>query len=238
MKHGARVLQVLGALVLGPVTAASGQSFNVDIGPQGSSVPSSAYGGAASQPGVWNLGSGLLVYAQDISGIMTGVTIGIGGVKNTYAMEEGTAQEELLMEDSARAEYSFAAVQISGLAPGDYHMFVYGWNGCVSPRGQSVLDFYNPQSGVPTRREINYSSMWPGRQVEGETYTVYDFQITDPDQTMMFTYNGQSAGQHLGGTAVNGLQIVQVPSPGAWAMLMMLAGPRVRGRRREVTAYV
>lgn len=42
------------ALIAAMAPIAAAQSFNIDVGDDGSQLPSASYGAAAQQPGVWN----------------------------------------------------------------------------------------------------------------------------------------------------------------------------------------
>ncbi|MCC6428496.1 MAG: hypothetical protein IT435_16965 [Phycisphaerales bacterium] len=214
--------------VLAPVSFA--QSFNVDIGNPGSTVPTSAYGGGASQTGFWNLQVGLLTGAKEVSGNSTGVTFYFDGNRGTLEVPGAGDDDQKLIEDySGASSVGSSMLQVAGLMPGQYRAFVYGWAGSLFGDFQSVFDFVDPQTGSKSRAVVDYNAAWPGHQILGETYCTYDFAITG-NQTLFVVAYFQGTGEESQTSVINGLQIVQIPAPSALGIsgIMLAAGRRRR----------
>lgn len=128
MRHSA----VFGMLLLA-VSAVSAQSFNIDVnfaGGAGSGVPSSSFGAAANQPGVWNsvgaIGSTSLV---DIQGASTGVSMLIQANAVMHAADDANATGDYakLVEDGFKLVNAADVFSLTfyGLQPGAYGVYVY-----------------------------------------------------------------------------------------------------------------
>lgn len=133
----------LAALVF-PCAKTHGQAINIDLGTTTHAVPSSTYGGAANQPGVWNLitdasvprFSGPLV---DVLGQPTAVTIApqsFTGLPPDFGLQVAnfpvpglTGDEAALHNDRAwqtdSAPNLFIEFRIAGLVDGAYDLYVY-----------------------------------------------------------------------------------------------------------------
>ncbi|MCZ6444865.1 MAG: hypothetical protein O6758_01640, partial [Planctomycetota bacterium] len=123
------------AVVVGVVTPAFGQSFNVDVGDPNSpfGVPSDLYGAGAGQSGTWNaVSSGAFnVPLSDLAGAATGVTLtNIGGLLNLDSNNPGTSGgDQALMDDfqDVGGAGALATWTFSSLANGSYTVYTYAW---------------------------------------------------------------------------------------------------------------
>lgn len=197
-------------------TIASAQSFNVDAGTS-AGVPSSSYGAAAASPGPWNayLG-GNLSNLVDVGGNVTSVSIaGTGGFLSSINDPNTFGDDEALLDDFLFIPVS-EQYTISGLVPGTYDVYTYGW-------------FDNPLTSDVSVNGSAFQTLggpWPGGFLQGTTHALNNVSILS-GQDIIITVN--SAGGGLG--PFNGFQVVQaVPAPSA---LLLLALPGLVRRRNR-----
>src|SRR5262245_59695285 len=88
------------------ISAAWAQSFNLDVNAAsgfGSGVPSSAFGGAANQPGTWNsvVATGTSTPLVTLSGAASNVSVRIDGTATPYSADDANATGDYarLVED-------------------------------------------------------------------------------------------------------------------------------------------
>ncbi|MFO0783503.1 MAG: hypothetical protein U0636_07450 [Phycisphaerales bacterium] len=210
-------------LTLGPLVAsaalcasAAAQSFNIDIG-NATPAPSSAYGAAANQAGVWNVYTGgTLNNLQDLGGNSTSVSLtGTGGILGGFNDPGTFGDDEALMDDGMVVPF-METYTLSGLAAGSYSVYLYSWTVSNLPTGYNVNN-----TGFQT-----VGGAWPGGHVAGVTYLAYNVNIAQGQDIIITVHSVDGA---LG--AFGGLQVVQVPAPGAAAAL--LGGFLARGGRRR-----
>ena len=121
-----------------------GQALNVDIG-DNFGGPSEQYGGAAGQPGRWNVinavgDTGNPVSLVDLGGAPTSATIDLTAWDSSDSEELGTYEvaadhpdttgdEALLMDDQMDCGGIFGTgiIRFAGLTPGKYDVYVYAW---------------------------------------------------------------------------------------------------------------
>jgi len=211
---------------IAPVTASlclvgtcAAQSFNIDIG-NATPTPSSSFGAASGQTGVWNtyLG-GTLGGLLDTGGNATGVSMSgtSGGFLGSFSDPTTLGDDDALMDDGMLIPV-FETYTVSGLAAGNYSIYYYVWT--VSP--------------LPTGLDINGQGMqsiggaWPGGYVAGTTHSVTSVQLAAGQDLVIDVHSINGA---LG--SFTGLQIVPVPAPGAGvaALVALALGGRVRRRR-------
>ena len=123
-------LLVLAACVAS-FSLASAQSLNIDVGVT-FPVPSSTFGAAAAQPGVWNsvdAGQAGATALVDLAGVATGVTIqrSNGSGSEMSWNNPGTNGDDAALMDDGDDPGLGSTWRISGLAAGDYEVTVYAW---------------------------------------------------------------------------------------------------------------
>ena len=191
------------AVVLGVVTPAFGQSFNVDVGNPDSpyGVPSDLYAAGAGQPGTWNAvnASAVNVPLSDLSGAATGVTLtNIGGLLNLSFNNAGTfGGDQALMDDyqDVGGEGSLATWTFSGLANGSYTAYTYAW----APDDDEFISVVTVP-GSPDPSQL-IGGDWPGGQVQGITYALHTVDVVDGSLAVM-------VGASVSFGTVNGFQLV------------------------------
>jgi len=195
------------------------QSFNIDIG-NATPTPSSSFGAAAGQAGVWNTYvGGTLNGLFDTGGNATAVSMSgtSGGFLGSFSDPTTFGDDDALMDDGMLIPF-FETYTVSGLAAGSYSIYYYVWT--VSP--------------LPTGLDINGQGMqtiggsWPGGYVAGTTHAVTSVQLTSGQDLVIDVHSINGA---LG--SFTGLQIVPVPAPGAGALGAAALLGLGRGRRRR-----
>lgn len=218
--------------------AASGQAFNIDAGPDGQTVPSTGYGGASLQSGLWDSTSS--AFARDTSGTTTSTLISFNRARLvSQAIPGASGDDAVLMEDMVYSGSSLGGalpVGVGPLALGQYKVYVYGWAGQVqwysgiSRNRTGLFRVRDNSSGTAADFQLNYTDVWPGHQVLGETYFTFDLNVTKPNAGFSVELMGQG-GEFTPRPAVcNGIQIVPVPAPGTLATLAI--APLLHRRRR------
>jgi hypothetical protein len=123
------------AAVVATAALGFGQSFNIDIGPTNFGTPSSTYGAASGQTGTWinvdtptaQAGAAL----TDINGNPTGAILtavaatGFTVADFSFDNAQTTGDHQALMDDLC--DSSTSTWTFSGLADGQYTIFVYSW---------------------------------------------------------------------------------------------------------------
>jgi hypothetical protein len=156
------------AAVLLVTGSAPAQSFNVDMG-NSNAVPSSTFGAAALQPGVWNQGDATLtsIPLVDLSGNATAVTLtrGPGTDYNfTFNNLSTTGDDELLMDDGSDSTPSGNTYTIHNLSAGTYTVITYAW----APDNPGFQSAVAVNGGIPTM----VGGAWPGGYVLGVTHAI------------------------------------------------------------------
>ncbi|MFN0137914.1 MAG: hypothetical protein ACKVS9_17565 [Phycisphaerae bacterium] len=185
------------AIALSLAPAAHAQSINLDLG-DATGVPAETYGGAANRPGFWNIWNGgdtnpflLLDLGQSDSRVYIRQTvpfgIGVSDSNDTFGDDEALFDDYITVRGGSRHT-------ISGLAPGEYEVFIYAW-----PPDNPVF-----QTLVAVN-EIDFGSVsgdWPGTFVEGVTHARGIVPIRT-DEPMLIQCFG------IGFATINGIQLVQ-----------------------------
>jgi hypothetical protein len=218
---------------------APAQSFNVDIDQQGPSpqlgqgVPSSAFGAAAGQPGVWNsylststaasplvnlAGAGTSAAVQITATSTSPTTLGFNNPANSgdfaLLLNDG-AQIGTTVQGGSRT-YTF-----SGLAPGTYSVFTY----TARPQGTNghlLIDIPGSNEGQLTATGTPTGNTF----TPGVTHVTHTLSLSGSSFNINLTdVPGDPAGY------VDGFQITLIPEPGAVASIMaplVLLRPRRR----------
>lgn len=188
------------------VCSAFGQSFNVDFDMANPSSapyvggPSSSYGAAAGQPGVWNLRQAPSAQPLvDVAGAPTGAAITwCGGSFSGAAVLTGDFGK--LMGDITYAlgpcDYTF-----SGLQPGKYRVYTYSWNAGVPTQVASVSVV---GSTGPAQAVGGTVLTAPNTFTQGITHAVHDVVTT----TGVIVVHTDVV---VGVAVVNGIQLVRCP---------------------------
>ncbi|MBL8964828.1 MAG: hypothetical protein JNK70_12240 [Phycisphaerae bacterium] len=209
------------------ICSASGlaQTFNVDSGGGMSTPPTTDYGAAADQPGVWNS----VVFEQNnllnTAGQATTVRYATSSNSVILLGIDGAAPNDKLLMDSAMpVDPSDAAAVFSNLQPGLYDLYIYCWAGnLLGPKDVTIRAFTGAGQVVGG---VRYGEQWPGQQVLGETYDKLRVEVT-PGDGQYIDIAIQAPGDF---NVINGVQLVPVPAPGALALApaALLAGRRRR----------
>jgi len=162
------------ALTLAAAPSAFAQAINIDVHDT-FGTPSSSFGAAALQPGVWNsvaptVGTTPLV---DLTGAATAATITATGVAAPFDSDNaGTSgDDEALMDDLSNPSPGGATWTISGLVPGNYVLITYGWapDNPVFVSSVSVAGSSDPTQTV--------GGSWPGGYQLGITHALHHVTV-------------------------------------------------------------
>jgi hypothetical protein len=153
---------------------AAAQAINIDVNNL-YGTPSSSFGGAASQPGVWNsvlptVGSAPLV---DIGGNATGATITAAGMAASYSFDNlgTTGDDQALMDDLSDPSPNGATWTISGLASGNYVLVTYAW----AP--DNMLFISNVSVAGSSDAAQTVGGAWPGGYQLGATHALHHVSV-------------------------------------------------------------
>jgi len=176
--------------------------INIDVGGNGSSLPSSSFGGAAGQPGYWNSVTGathgtvrlrgtsgrwLPSYIEIVSNAGTGARYQTGQIGDFAA----------LFNDACQA-WPYTLIRISKLRAGTYDVYSYGWTsyaGYVSSTDITVAGITRP---IVLPMPLNAF-------LEGRTHVVHRVTLRNHEQLEVLI---QSTPMFTGG-AISGLQVVR-----------------------------
>jgi hypothetical protein len=209
-------LQSLAPFVFAATVAA--QSFNVDFGsnPSYAGAPTTSYGGAAGQPGVWNsitAPSASPTLLEDLGGVPTTVAVTCtGGSVHDFDTMPAVGVNGALLGDWFETSGSSFNVTLSGLANGWYDVFTYA----------AVLDVecslteVNVSGSVDPAQQVRMPTVYPGDLAPGLSHARHRIQVSGGTFTISLTAL-QGSCLSAGYAGCNGLQIV--PLDGAYASL-------------------
>ena len=208
----------------GLASLAQAQSFNIDCGAQQTHpLPSSTYGAAAGQAGVWNgvsTTSQLAVALVDILGNTTPVTITPVGGFGDFAINNPnwSGDDDLLLEDAADVGNTSLGSPggsitwtIAGLAAGNYTVYTYA----IAPDfPQTYYTKVSVTGSAEGQLQVG-PALWNGSpHVQGVTYQRHTVSIAAGANLTVITDTLGTPGTNYG--TVNGFQIVGAPTaPGA-----------------------
>jgi hypothetical protein len=192
-----------GAALLGTLRA---QSFNVDIGANPLTTPSSGYGAAAASPGHWNAfnaASGAPQQLADLSGSPTGVQLTIVGGQGNFLFNNTltTGDDAALMDDTGDLNLAGGGLDVanytfSGMSNGRYDVYTYAW----APDAPYFTTFTDVGGGIPCA-QLCGGGQWTGAHVAGVTYIKETVVVTN--NQLSLTVNTD-----LGWGSCNGIQVV------------------------------
>lgn len=200
--------------------ATSAQSFNIDCG-VALGTPSTSFGGAAGQPGVWNQFAGNTdepLALVDVSGGATGVTMALSLPAGPGFTDhpDVTGETGSLLEDYIDLRSISTQMTFSGLAAGEYLLYVYAW----APDSP----FFSTSVWLDPEEAVVVGGDWPGELTAGVTHAAFQFEITGAEDLTVNMF-GFTKG------TLNGVQIVQIPAPGSGALLALAGAASARRRR-------
>ncbi len=196
------------AFLLAVALSANAQSVNIDLGhsnPNPTLPPSSAFAGAAGQPGHWmNIPTNInTIQIDGLDALPSGITLTrVSGAVTTFSVNNAntTGDHEALLDDI----HGFNSVttvnyQFTGVDPGAYTLFTYA----IAPDNASFRTNVSVASSSSTNPQIIGGSMPVNAFVAGVTHAVHDIFV-GPDTTICVTLTGNaSAG------SINGFQLRQ-----------------------------
>lgn len=217
---------LLGIAVLATVGSVMGQSLNVDINRatgSGNGVPSSSYGAAAGQPGVWNNvapGSSGTVVLVGLDGNGSGVTLtrdgGGGGSANTVPGASSDYGKLMWDYQYGITPTGSAVATLNGVDQGLYRLYVYaylpGESGYwVDNFGYNVYhtSYISVEMPVQTVGSGNTSGpAGPDVFQEGVTHAVIDLLVPAGAPSIVVEVRTDIS-YDLSYCALNGLQLVK-----------------------------
>jgi hypothetical protein len=137
------------ATLLAAFPAAHAQGVNVDFGTV-HGVPPASYGAASSQDGTWNQ-TGLGVTVLDhLFGVPSGVSVNVvaGTATGTSGGAPTSSNEYLLGDNFYDLNGAGWSADLSGLADGDYQVFLYAPTNPAVPTGAMIVGGI-PVAGIP-----------------------------------------------------------------------------------------
>ncbi len=167
-------------------TAVAAQDFNVDVGPVGSTAPSSSYAGAG-QAGHWNSVTAQHtppftpgphiddVFLVDIDGNLT--TVGFhqfGGMDNYDVADASVSGDDAILLEDYLATHSTSLATcpyLNGLANGTYEVITYAWMPGNPGVDQRVNYDFHPGNTL-------VGGSWTGSHAEGVTYSRDIIEVT------------------------------------------------------------
>lgn len=203
--------------VAGLASISTAQSMNIDFNWPGGGgmVPSSLYG-AAGSVGEWNnanIGSGVITNFAlvDLGNAPTTSLLNLTGFSTSLAPGSYTGDDLKLMEDTAGSSGG-AVLNITGLLPGNYNVFLYGQS--ASGNVNSTFTINNVSQGS--------SGGWAGSHVLGNSYVLFSaVSITGGSLTVNYTGN------------FNGAQLQYSPVPEPMTILVLMSGLSALGLKRS-----
>ena len=151
--------------------AAAAQSLNIDLGTY-YGTPPATYGAASGQAGTWNEAGLGLTALVDLSGGSTGSSVTVVADSPTGGtVTNPTNDDGLLLRDNFYVSNAGTwTVDVSGLAPGDYRIFLYASSNSATPTGNMLVEGV----GVPS-----LFGDWDAVLIEGVSWAQVAVPITD-----------------------------------------------------------
>ena len=204
--------------VAGLASISAAQSMNIDFNwpGGGGSVPSNLYG-AAGSVGEWNnvnIGSPFVITnfpLVDLGNAPTTSQLNLTGFSTSLAPGSYTGDDLKLMEDTAGSSGG-AVLNITGLLPGNYNVFLYGQSASGNVTSTFIINSVSQAS----------SGGWAGSHVLGNSYVLFSgLAVTGGSLTVNYTGN------------FNGAQLQYSPVPEPMTILGLLSGLSALGLKRN-----
>lgn len=186
---------------------ASGQSFNIDISPEGAPVPPASYAGAGI-PGHWTSVAGTQGqrYSNlvDVHGATTGVSfIQIGGLETALREDPAVTGDHAALMNDCLITHSVVenCIFFAGLQPGMYDVIIY-----ARMPAEPTIDsetFVDEETGVPRYR---VGGTWTGDHELLVSYSRHPAEV-EADGVLGFHSGVPGGGNFTIGAALNGFQI-------------------------------
>ncbi|MDH4388644.1 MAG: PEP-CTERM sorting domain-containing protein [Fimbriimonas sp.] len=175
--------------VAGLASISAAQSMNIDFNwlGGGGTVPSNLYG-AAGSVGWWNnadIGSGVISNFPlvDLGNAPTTSLLNLTGFGASLAPGLYTGEALKLMEDTAGSSGG-AVLNITGLLPGNYNVFLYGQSASGNVTSTFIINSVSQAS----------SGGWAGSHVLGNSYVLFSgLAVTGGSLTVNYTGNFNGA---------------------------------------------
>ncbi len=191
------------AVVIAVAPGTLAQNFNIDFEIL-TGTPTSTYGAAGAQPGVWTnpviAGVVTPIPLNDTTGAATGVTLQCAGPVFSFTTNNAltTGDDEALMDDLLDLSNLFGVpinFVFTGLQAGTYDVYAYAW----AP--DDPINFITAINVNGQPDENVGGAIWPGSHVEGVTYATQSTTIA-AGQTLTV-----AATPIAGFGSLNGIQI-------------------------------
>lgn len=207
-------------------TSALGQAFNIDCGGNIGTPPISSYGAGAAQAGFWN-SVGISAELRDLNDNVTPARLGLtGGGSELFEIIGASNGDEDLMESVFSITSGSNLLSLTNLAAGPYDRYAYSWGGQIF--GDRTVGF-GVHNGVDTfGGSLTFGPVWPGQQVEGETYARIPVEVLEGRNFLTLSIGGGGSKTF---NVLAGIQLVPIPAPGS-VVVMMGAGVLAMRRRR------
>ena len=188
-------------LVLALAPSVRAQAINIDVN-DFHGTPSSGFGAAAAQPGVWNNVPPTIATTPlvDLAGAATGASISVTGVAAAYQNNNaGTSgDDQALMDDISNPSPGGATWTISGLQPGAYILYTYGW----APDNPVFVSQITVTGSIDGAQTVG--GAWPNGYVQGVTHAKHRVNVVPGGTIAMFIT--AAGGGSFG--SLNGFQVV------------------------------
>lgn len=228
---------------------ALGQFFNIDIDCEdgsppflGSGVPSSSFGAASGQTGVWNLLNGLStapIPLVGLNGAATGATVTVSSTVFlsclSYNNPTNTGDYALLLNDASQAgtivQGGSLTYTFNGIANGSYEVYTYA----SAPQGDlgqlTASSVFVPGSTSANPQFVSGPETGNAFAL-GITHSIHDILVTN--NTLIVDVSELPVGTYP--AYVAGFQIQSVPEPGTATMLGLGIAIAAFLRRRVIDA--
>ncbi len=207
-----RIILALCVLAIAPV--AGGQSFNIDIGPDGNPAPPAAYA-AAGRAGNWFVTAAhnqvTVNSLVDIDGNVTGVSfIQLGGTETLSLSEAAvTGDDATLLNDCLITHTTIEnCLFFSGLQGGTYEVIVY-----ARMPDQTDIICNADVDQEPGNPKKPVGGAWTGTHANGVSYSIHVATVASAGAQAgrLGVHSGVPAdGDFEIGAALNGLQIHRI----------------------------
>jgi uncharacterized membrane protein len=192
------------ALLACSTSLARAQSLNLDYG-SAFGTPASSYGAAANQSGHWNAldsNGPPFPLLRDVGGKATRVRIHqqLPFGPASFDDPDTFGDDEALMDDYLDLHSTPHTFVLTGLEPGNYSIYTYGW----APDSASFSTVVEVEGLGPQF----VGGAWPGAHKQGVTFAKHDVVVKQGQRIGVFTF-GLTKG------TLNGFQFVRHPSPPA-----------------------